>query len=335
MRATSPSLAALLKGFFLEWLGKQRNASEKTVHAYRDAWRLFLRFVAKRRETQVARLRLEDLTETQVLSFLQHVEQDRHSCIATRNCRLAALRSFYSFVADREPAAAQQCAEVLRVPFKRGPKRAMVYLDSGEVAAIISQPNSSLLEGQRDHVLLSLLYNTGARIQEALDLRSTDCHLASPAHVRLLGKGQKERIVPLWPETAQLLAKFLQRRPRGSEEYLFLNRYGARLTASGFRFRLRQYISAAAAQQPSLRQKRVTPHTFRHTTAVHLVSAGVDVTVIRSWLGHAHLDTTNIYAEANLETQRKALDQVLPKSLKAKAPRWKRDADLLAWLDSL
>jgi site-specific recombinase XerD len=278
---------------------------------------------------------LEHLTETDVLVFLQHLEQERRSSTTTRNSRLAALRSFFSFVADREPLAARQCAEVLRVPFKRAPRRAMVYLEPAEVSSILSQPDRSTPEGQRDHALLSFLYNTGARIQEALNVRPEDLHLQSPAHVRLTGKGRKERISPIWPETAQLLAALIQRNGCKSEESLFVNRYGTPLTASGFRFRLRQYVHAAAAKEPALSEKRITPHVFRHTTAVHLVAAGVDVTVIRSWLGHAHLDTTNHYAQANLETKRKALEQVDPSLRSTKPPRWKREADLLAWLDSL
>jgi site-specific recombinase XerD len=335
LKLTCPSLAVLLHRFFLEWLGEQRSASPKTIHAYRDAWRLFLRFTAKRRGKQVAKLQLEDLTEDEVLTFLQHIERDRHASVTTRNCRLAALRSFFSFVAEHEPTAAQQCHEILRIPFKRASRRSMVYLEESEVVAIIAQTDRSTLEGQRDHLLLSLLYNTGARIQEALNLRPEDFHLASPTHVRLLGKGRKERIAPLWPETAHLVAAFVKRQSYGSDEHLFRNRYGAGLTASGFRFRLRNYVKAAAATQPSLSRKKVTPHTFRHTIAVHLVAAGVDVTVIRSWLGHAHLDTTNLYAEANIETQRKALEKADPRLRNSKRPRWKRDADLLAWLDSL
>jgi site-specific recombinase XerD len=182
---------------------------------------------------------------------------------------------------------------------------------------------------------MSLLYNTGARIQEALDLRPQDIHLKSPAHVRLMGKGRKERISPIWPETADLITALIRRQPRKPDEPIFVNRYRAPLTASGFRFRLRQYVGAAAERVPTLSEKRVTPHIFRHSTAVHLVAAGVDVTVIRSWLGHAHLDTTNHYAQANLETKRKALEQVDPKLRPGKPPQWKRDADLLAWLDSL
>jgi site-specific recombinase XerD len=330
-----PSLPSLLRLFFLHWLGEQQNASPKTVEAYRDAWRLFLRFVSDRKRKGVAQLRLEDLDESEVLAFLEHIEKTRKVSIATRNCRLAALRSFFSFVANREPLAAEQCVEVLRIPFKRKPKRAMVYLEPVEVAAILAQPDKSILEGQRDHVLLSLLYNTGSRIEEALNLCPQDFHFATPSHVRLFGKGRKERIAPLWPETVNVLRALLRRQPRQPNEQVFLNRYGTRLSPSGFRYRLRQYIIAAARKQPSLARKKITPHSFRHTIAVHLVSSGVDVTVIRSWLGHAHLSTTNIYAEANLEAKRRALEQVDPKLRRNRAPRWKRDAHLMEWLDSL
>lgn len=335
MTNSLPVLSGLLHAFFHEWMVEQRNASHRTILAYRDSWRLFLRFVAERQKRKVAGLRTEDLTGTEVLAFLQHIERDRRGTIGTRNCRLAAIRSFFSFVAGQEPRAAKLCSEVLHVPFKRAPKKAVSYLESTEVAAILSQPNQSKAEGQRDHTLLSLLYNTGARIQEALDLRPQDIQLKSPAHVRLLGKGQKERISPLWPETAEVLAALLRRCPRRIDESMFINRYGEPLTASGFRFRLRQYVKAAAQHVPTLLRKRITPHIFRHTTAVHLVAAGVDVTVIRSWMGHAQLHTTNHYAQANLETKRKALEQVDAKLRPGKPPRWKRDADLLAWLDSL
>lgn len=330
-----PSLPKLLHAFFHDWLVEQRNVSNRTVLAYRDAWRALLRFVAKHQQRPVASLRLEHLTAKEILSFLQNLEQEKKASIRTRNCRLAALRSFFAFAAAQEPLAAKQCAEVLGIPFKKAPRPAVCYLESAEVSAILGQPNRTTLEGQRDHALLSLLYNTGARIQEALNLRPQDIRLQSPAHVRLIGKGRKERISPLWPETANLIAALLRRQPRPQDQPVFLNRYGEPLTASGFRFRLRDYVQSAAQHLPTLTRKRITPHVFRHSTAVHLVSAGVDVTVIRSWLGHTHLDTTNHYAQANLETKRKALEQVDPKLRPSKPPRWKRDADLLAWLDSL
>ena len=191
------------------------------------------------------------------------------------------------------------------------------------------------MEGQRDHALLSLLYNTGARIQEALDLRPQDVRLKSPTQVRLFGKGRKDRICPIWQETAELLAALLKRSPRAETEPIFVNRYGRTLGAAGIRYKLAQYVHVAAQTVPSLKRKHVTPHTFRHTVGVALVSAGVDVTVIRNWLGHVSLDTTNHYARANLETKRKALQKLDGLTRPSKPARWKRDADLLAWLDSL
>jgi site-specific recombinase XerD len=325
----------LLHTFFHDWLMDQCNTSRHTVLAYRDAWRLFLRFVAAHAHRPVAHLELTHLTATEVLAFLTYLEEERHVTIATRNCRLAALRSFFAFIAARDPLAAAQCAAVLRISTKRSPRRDVCYRDVEEVAAILAQPDRSTLEGQRDHALLACLYNTGSRIQEALDLCPQAIHFDAPAHVRLLGKGQKERLCPLWPETADLLAVLLRRQPRLPHEPLFVNRYGQPLGATGVRYKLQRYTQEAAKHVPSLATKRVTPHVFRHTTAVHLVAAGVDVTVIRSWLGHAHLDTTNRYAQATLETKRAALEQLAPNAHTAPPPPWKQDDALLTWLESL
>jgi site-specific recombinase XerD len=329
------SLSYWLHEFFHNWSAQQRNLSHHTVMSYRDTWRLFLRFVADRTGRPVSNLEISDLDAREILAFLGHSEQVRKVTIGTRNCRLAALRSFFRFVADREPLASAQCAEILRIPTKRTSKRALCYLDVKEVSAILKQPDRSTMEGQRDHALLTLLYNTGARIQEALDLCARDVRFKSPAQVRLTGKGRKERICPIWSETVYLLARLLQQRPRPEDQPIFVNRYGQPLGAAGVRFKLAQYVRAAAETLPSLKGKRVTPHTFRHTLGVGMVSAGVDVTVIRSWLGHVSLDTTNIYAHADIETKRKALEQMDVSARPVPPPRWKRNADLLSWLDSL
>jgi site-specific recombinase XerD len=218
---------------------------------------------------------------------------------------------------------------------KKTVRPAVGYLDSEEVTAILRQPDRSTLEGQRDHALLALLYNTGARIQEALSLCPAAVRLSSPAQVKLYGKGRKERISPLWPETAQLLAALLKRYPRPDHEPLFVNRYGRPLGAAGVRYKLVQYVRTAAKELTSLRDKRVTPHTFRHTAGVQLVAAGVDITVIRSWLGHVSLDTTNHYARANIETKRLAIERIDRSTRPGSPPRWRRNPNLLAWLDSL
>lgn len=330
-----PPLPNLLHAFFHGWLVEQRNASHHTVISYRDTWRLFLRYVAATRRRPVAKLRLQDLTASDVLAFLKDCEEQRNVSVATRNCRLAALHGFFAFLMDREPLAAGQCAEVLRIPSKRAHRRELCYLEEHEVAAILEQPDRSTLEGQRDHALLAFLYNTGARIQEALNLCPNSLRLESPAQARLIGKGRKERTCPLWPETTALLRALLQRIPRQPDQRIFVNRYGEPLGAAGVRFKLKQYIQHARKKVPSLIAKRVSPHTFRHTAAVHLVSAGVDVTVIRSWLGHAHLDTTNHYARATIEMKRKALEKIAGPARSAKVSRWKRDTNLMAWLDSL
>jgi site-specific recombinase XerD len=329
------TLAYWLHAFFHEWLARQRNLSHHTVVSYRDTWRLFLRFVAARKRWSVSDLALEHLTAEEVLAFLQHSEEERKVTIGTRNCRLAALRSFFRFVADREPLALAQCAEVLRIPTKKAPTAEVNYLDADEVTAILRQPDRSTLDGQRDHALLALLYNTGARIQEALDLCPQSVRFRSPAQVTLFGKGRKERICPLWPETADLLAALLKRQPRPEDQPIFLNRYGQPLGAAGVRFRLEHYVRGAAEGVPSLNGKHVSPHTFRHSMGVAMVAAGVDVTVIRSWLGHVSLDTTNHYARANIETKRQALQQVDKSTRPTKPPRWKRDPNLVTWLNSL
>ena len=328
-------LPALLRAFFQEWLAEQRSASIHTIRSYRDTWRLLLRFVAERKGGGVARLTLTDVSAGEVRAFLHHPEHGRNATIGTRNCRLAAIRSFFSFVADKDPEYVAQCAEVLTVPLKREPTSAPCYLEPGEVEAILAQPDRTTLEGMRDHALLSFLYNSGARIQEALDLCSNAIRFDAPNCARLYGKGRKERICPLWPETVTLLSKLLERQPRAPDERIFVNRYGEPLGASGVRFKLAAYVEEATKSVPSLRSKHVTPHSFRHATAVHLVAAGVDITVIRSWLGHVSLDTTNHYAQANLETKRKALEQVGAPAASNVPPLWKRDASLMEWLDTL
>jgi site-specific recombinase XerD len=329
------SLAFLLHMFFHEWMGKQRNLSRHTVCSYRDTWKLFLRFAAERNRREITELSLVDLQAGEVLAFLEHLEKDRKVSIGTRNCRLAAIHAFFAFVAHREPLLIQQCAEIARIPVKKMSRPAMCYMDAEEIAAVLREPDRSLLEGQRDHALLAFLYNTGARIQEALDVCPRAIRFESPAQVELFGKGRKSRICPLWPETVDVLKALLRRQPRADDETIFVNRYGQPLGAAGVRFKLKQYVQAAARHVPSLATKRVTPHTWRHSVGVQLVAAGVDVTVIRNWLGHARLDTTNHYARANLETKRKALEQIEPSTKPGKPPRWRQKPELLIWLDSL
>lgn len=333
MRAPSIAFAPLLQSFFYEWLVKQRDLSTHTIRSYRDTWKLFLRFAAERCQRPVAKLTLEDLSADQVLGFLEHLERDRKVSVGTRNCRLAALRSFFSYVASREPLAFAQCTTVLHIPTKRAPTRVPVHLEPKEIKLILDAIAEDSVLGQRDHALLNFLYTTGARIQEALDVCPRDIRFEHPPCVRLFGKGRKERISPLWPETTALLKSLLRRQPRPDDQPLFVNRYGRPLGASGVRQKLALYSARAASLAPALLKKRITPHSFRHSAAVSLVSAGNDTTVIRSFLGHASLDTTNLYAQANLATKREALERLEPPA--SRPPRWKRERGILEWLDSL
>lgn len=332
--STSIALAPLIQGFFHDWLVKQRDLSSHTIRSYRDTWKIFLRFASDLHRRPVAKLQLEDLSASHVLGFLEHIERDRKVSVGTRNCRLAALRSFYSYVASREPLAIAQCTAILHIPTKRTSTRPPTYLEPRQIEQILREIKTDSAEGQRDHALFNFLYNTGARIQEALNVRPRDIRFEAPPCVRLSGKGRKERVCPLWPETIALIKSLLSRQPRAENEPVFMSRYGHPLGASGVRFKLAGYVAAAAKSSPALLKKRITPHSFRHSAAVSLVSSGTDVTVIRSWLGHASLDTTNLYAQANLETKRAALESVEPLAT-SRRPRWKREAGLIEWLESL
>jgi len=328
-------LAELLQSYFRHWLANQRNVSHHTIISYRDSWRLFLRFVAQRLQRDVAKLDTSDLTSQRVIEFLDDAERTRKVKIATRNCRLAAIKGFFSFLADKDPTWGAHCAAVLRIPMKRGPKREPCSMDRDETEAILAQPDRSNELGMRDRALLAFFYNTGARISEVLAVSTQDLRLESPFQVRLFGKGRKERICPLWPETVHLLRTLLRQQKLALDAPIFRNRYGEPLSASGVRFRLRSHLASATQKAPRLAVKRITPHTFRHTAAVHLLESGVDVAVVKDWLGHASLESTYIYARANLETKRKALQRLEPKTPGSRRKAWKQNPSLMAWLDSL
>jgi integrase/recombinase XerC len=328
-------LPELLQSYFRHWLANQRNVSHYTIISYRDSWRLFLRFVAQLLQREVAKLDTADLTEQRVIEFLDDAERTRKVKIATRNCRLAAIKGFFSFLADKDPTWGAHCAAVLRIPMKRGPKREPCSMDRDETEAVLAQPDHASELGIRDRALLAFFYNTGARISEVLAVSMHDLRLESPFQVRLFGKGRKERLCPLWPETVHLLRVLLSQQKLAPNEAIFRNRYGEPLSASGVRFRLRAYLASATQKAPRLAAKRITPHSFRHTAAVHLLDSGVDVAVVKDWLGHASLDSTYIYARANLETKRRALQQLELKTPGSRRKAWKQNPGLMAWLDSL
>ncbi len=332
-------LATFVRGFFAQHLVEQRGLSPNTVLAYRDSLKLFLGFVAGARRKDCTELALEQLTDETLRHFLQHLERDRRNGVATRNARLAAIHAFFAYVAGTEPRHMVQARSILAVPFKRTAHRVPRYLERDEVQAIFRVIGRGDPTGLRDDALLRVLYNTGMRAQELVDLNVSHVRFSRPFTVTILGKGRKERVCPLWRETMAVLKDYLAPRttPATATEPLFLNVHGARLTRFGVRYIVAHRVGEAAGAHPSLQTRRVTPHTWRHTTAMHLLQSNVDLAMIRSWLGHSSIETTNTYVEIDLEMKRKTLqscERLIPKSAKP-LRSWQAKPDVLAWLATL
>jgi len=338
MNAVGPNdLGRALRAFFADHLPRVRGASPHTVQSYRDSLVLLLRFVSAREKRSVAQLDLDHLRPQQVLDFLQYLEANRQSSSTTRNVRLAAIHAFFRYCAMEYPARLDQCQRVLAVPFKRTGSRPVDYFEYDEIQGVLATVERSTADGRRDYALLATMFNTGARVQEIVTLRVADLRLETPQQVRLYGKGRKERICPLWPQTVDLLRALLAERGREpqSDQPVFRNHRGERLTRFGVRYLLQKYCTRAQATVPTLRGRRLHPHSMRHSTAVHLLGAGVDLTTISHWLGHASVTTTNRYATVDLETKRKAIEQARPTDFATGPALWRTDASVLAWLEAL
>lgn len=330
----SPSFSTQVQDFFCQRLLKQRNASPRTVASYRDAFRLLLRFAQEHLHKNPSALALADLDAPLVLGFLDHLERDRHNTIRSRNARLAALRSFFQYSASRDPANLPMIQRVLAIPQKRHDQPMLGFLTREEMTALQGALELTTWSGRRDQVLIATLYNTGARVSEALDLCVSDfVRSREGATVKLRGKGRKERVVPLWKSTARLLTSWVNHRNAQSDDPLFPNRSGERMTRSGVAYRLRIAASRAAVACPSLRRSQISPHTLRHTTAMHLLQAGVDITVIALWLGHESPTTTHRYIEADLAMKQRTLAKLDEPSLRSS--RFSPSDDLLAFLEGL
>lgn len=333
--ATSPSPAfpQLLQDFFLQRLQAQRNASPRTISSYRDTFHLLLDWAEQHLHRAPAALALTDLDASAVLAFLDHLERDRHNAVRTRNARLAALRAFFHYAASRDPANLATIQRILAIPSKRHDRPVLGFLSREQVDAILGALDLTTWSGRRDHALLATLYNTGARVSETLDLRVRDITRGRDGAVRLHGKGRKDRVIPLWKSTMRLLRTWLDRDLVTPDSPLFPNREGRRMSRSGVAHRLRLAVKAATATCPSLERLRISPHTFRHTTAMHLLQAGVDITVIAVWLGHESLTTTHRYVEADLAMKQRTLER-LPDPGTRRTPSPPTDR-LLSFLEKL
>ncbi len=334
----SKQLTHYVQKFFQDYLKSHRGLSSNTVFGYRDAIKLFLAFLSKHTRSHITKLSLDDLSAENVLSFLNDIEKTRHCSVATRNLRLTALRTFFGYLVTQDTLHADQYQRVISIPLKQSSHRMMEYLEVNEVKAVIDCIDRNETAGRRDYALLNFLYNTGARVQEACDLRIENVHFEPPPLVTITGKGRKTRQVPLWPETATLLKSYIEERGSSQNplQAVFLNARGQSLTRFGIRYIIRSRIAAAAEHCFSLAKKKVGPHTFRHTTAMHLLQSGVDLTVIKNWLGHVNLDTTHAYVEIDLEMKRKALSSCAPACKIDKLQRLiKQNNDIICWLESL
>jgi integrase/recombinase XerD len=331
-------LAHLLTAFLKEYLPSQRNMSPNTIMAYRDAFTLLLRYCRDVRGIAPDRVNFEHLSAALVVDFLKYLENERRSMPCTRNHRLAALHSFFRYVQVERPDLMLECQRILAIPHKRHERAEVGYLRTEELAAILAQPDLTTRQGRRDAVLLSVLYDTGARITELLRLVAQDIRLEAPAQVRLTGKGGKVRSVPLMKATVLLLTEYFREngldRPEQITESLFQNRQGKRLTRSGARHILDKYVSQARKTHPMLREA-ISPHTFRHTKAMHLLQAGNPLVVIRNILGHSQVQTTEIYARADMEMKRKALETIADISPSPTIPSWQQSPNLLERLRNL
>jgi site-specific recombinase XerD len=301
-------LGPWVRRFLLEYLVAERNLARNTQVSYRDTLTLLLPFVSRLTTTPIERLTVHDVSPDRVRAFLEHIERERGCGVVTRNQRLGAIHSLARFIGTRSPEHLDWCLQVRSIPFKKATKTVIGYLDKPEMEELLRAPDRRTSLGLRDHALLLFLYNSGARADEAASLRVGNLQLGTSPSVRILGKGNKWRVCPLWPVTVATLRPFAV--GKGVDEQVFRGRTGAPMTRFGVHRIVTTYAMAAARQVESMQAKRISPHTLRHTTAVHLLRAGVDINTIRAWLGHVCLDTTQVYAEVDLEMKAKALASV-------------------------
>lgn len=323
----------LTRRFLIEYVVGERNFALNTQASYRDMLALFFPFTAEMTHQSVDRLTVEKISPDIVRSFLSHLEEARGCSVATRNQRLAAIHAWARFVGGECPEHVAWCTDICSIPFKRTSKPTMIYLDRSEMQTILATPDRSTQQGYRDYALLLFLYNSGARADEAARTTIADLNLSRSPAVKIVGKGSKVRICPLWASTVDILTKLVA--GRESDERVFLNRYKRSMTRFGVHAVVKRYALRASQKAPSLRNKAIGPHTIRHTTAVHLLRAGVDINTIRAWLGHVSLVTTNIYAEVDLEMKAEALSHCEMSATKGGGKIWRNNRGLMEFLNSL
>lgn len=325
----------LLQRYFLERLINQRNVSHCTISSYRDTFRLLLKYLKEEKNCAPDKLTIDRINAENVLDFLKHLKVVRGNNISTVNNRLAAIHSFMDYVAYQNPEYLFVVQQVRAIPYKKNETKALEYLSAVEVEAILNSCDLKTPAGRRDRIMVALFYNTGVRVTELLSVKISDISINQNATstVQVLGKGRKHRVVPLWKTTATFLSEFIRETAKKGDDYLFTSSSGKQLSRSGAKYRLDCLVKSSLTACPTLERINVTPHTFRHTTAMHLLQAGVDLSTIAIWLGHESIETTHKYMTADLHLKERALAQVKEPDLKGF--RYKPSNDVLIFLDSL
>lgn len=328
-----PLIGPLVQSFFTQHLQQNKRVSPQTIASYRDTLRLLLQFVKEQSGREPSALRVVDLDAPVILAFLEHLEQQRHNSVRSRNARLAAIRTFFRWIALRDPENVGLATRIMAIPLKRADKKLVQALAREEVEAILAAPDLKQWQGRRDHALLLTMYNSGARVSEITSLQRDQVQFGATTFLQLHGKGRKQRTVPLWTKTSRALQAWFRELEDGPQQIAFPNARGRALSRDGVDYILQQAVAAASRHCLSLAGKKISPHTVRHTTAMHLLQSGVDITVIALWLGHESLETTHIYLEADLQTKERALAKLTPAG--ATIPRYRAKDEVLAFLATL
>lgn len=332
--------ARLLTTYLSVFLPSQRNLSENTIKSYRDTFRLLLLYCKEQESLKPEKIRMSCLSDRLILSFLDWIETGRRCSINSRNQRLAALHAFFRYAQAESPESLLMYQRILHIPFKKTAEKRFDYLTPNSMKLLLSMPDTQTKQGRRDLLLMTLLYDSAARVQELIDLKVRDIRIESPATIILHGKGRKIRCVPLMSKTCSMLESYLQEqhlweKPEKLDSFLFFNSRHENLTRAGVTYILKKYFEIARKDPDALLPERISPHVFRHTKAMHLLKANVNLVYIRDFLGHSNVTTTEIYAKADSDDKRKLLESAYVDLSPADLPEWSDDTDLMKWLHDL
>ena len=329
-------LVYYIRLFLTRYLCNERGLSENTLLAYKDTLKLFLRYLDSKRKCKIDHLACGAIDVDTIRTFLDYIEEERHCGANTRNARLAALKTFFYYLGSQCPECLDLSHRISLIRLKKTPHKCVAYLETDELKAILNSVDVQSRNGLRDKALLLFMYNTGARVQEIVDLEIDHIRFDAASQVTLTGKGKKQRCCPLWPDTLDAITNYIAARVpiNKNEQHLFLNSNGVKITRFGIRYIVKSYTSKSINQSPSLKRKNVSPHTFRHTTAMHLLQAGNELNMVRLWLGHVSLNTTHMYIEIDMQMKREILQTTNPPRSRLKQRIWQQPK-ILQWLDQL